>query len=153
MDDRNTEGIHLDEGAGGDHPQSAKDPEKLFCFELGGHFLGRASIGISRYADRTEATYRMIAFAKALEEEKRVFGIPGQLMRELNELLARIGAAKWGCYHAPVLDGVQWSLSFSDDGGLHESSGSNAFPDGFDELARFLIERFGCKAFATALNR
>ena len=117
MAGRNTEGIHLGEGTGEDCPQSAKDSDKLFYLELGGHFLGRASIGISCYEDRTEATYRMIAFAKALEEEKRVFGIPGQLMREPNELLARIGAAKWGCYHAPVLDGVQWSLSFSDDGG------------------------------------
>lgn len=59
--------------------------------------------------------------------------------------LDAIGIPGWFCHYDNwhVLDGTQWEMTYHGD----EYSGSNAFPEGFTKLMRYLADEFDCECF------
>lgn len=120
-------------------PVGSEGPKTLFSFNCGGFFDGYSRITIKAFSDSIVA----VPSAGLDNPERASFPVTDEQINKLDDLLLHIGAKNWGSYWAPVLDGTQWSLSFRDEAGLHESDGSNAFPEGFDKLVDFLTEEFG----------
>lgn len=116
----------------------AKHAKTTFKFSCGGFFDGYWKLEIFEsnngyYATYSNSTYSEIADRDPSVSEEQM----GRLQAKLNAL----GVNRWFChYYSPILDGTQWGLQA--DG--PELGGSNAFPEGFDELAAFLAEEFGC---------
>lgn len=120
-------------------PVGSEGPKTLFSFTCGGFFDGYSHIIIKAFSDSIVAD----RFTGLGNPERVSFPVTEEQITKLDDLLSHIGAKDWSSYWAPVLDGTQWSMSFRDETGLHESDGSNAFPEGFDELVDFLAEEFG----------
>lgn len=117
----------------------AKHAQSIFKFSCGGFFGGYWELEIVKSGDGHLATYSKSFCPKP---ECRDFHVTDAQMDKLERQLDISGVEDWYChYYSPVLDGTQWEVS-----ALGENySGSNAFPKGFDALAAFLAEEFGCK--------
>lgn len=122
-------------------PVGASGPVSAFSFSCGGFFEGRSVLTVSEFLDCAVATYS----PRIRDSEVRNFAVGKEQLEGLRTVLDEVGAAEWGTYYAPVLDGISWHLVTEEQGRKHESSGSNAFPEGFDKLVGYLSATFGCK--------
>lgn len=119
----------------------AKHAQSIFNFSCGCFFSGYWELEILKSSEGYLATYSNSHYP---EPECRDFHVTDAQMEKLERQLAASGVEDWYChYFSPILDGAQWEVC-----ALGESyDGSNAFPKGFDALAAFLTEEFGCKEF------
>lgn len=117
----------------------AKHAQSIFRFCCGGFFGGYWELEIVKSSEGYLATYSNSHYP---ELECRDFHVTDAQMEKLERQLDISGVEDWYChYFSPILDGTQWEVC-----ALGESyDGSNAFPKGFDALAAFLAEEFGCK--------
>lgn len=124
-------------------PIGCDGPDNLFALQAGAWRPRWSSLQIRGFLDGVDVV-RLDATGDC---ENVIFPIDDGQLQRLDALLSRTNASDWDSFiNADVLDGVSWSLSFKDEAGQHESSGSNAFPDGFDELVAFLVGEFGFDA-------
>lgn len=74
-----------------------------------------------------------------------VRSISVEQLDELEAFLRTIGVQDWLRHYSnpDTLDGTQWRMEY---GGIG-CSGSNAFPQGFFALTRYLADHFGCACF------
>ena len=116
-----------------------KHTQSIFEFSCGGFFGGYWELEILKSSEGHFATYSNSHYP---ETECRDFHVTDAQMEKLKRQLDISGVEGWYChYFSPILDGTQWEVR-----ALGESyGGSNAFPKGFDALAAFLAEEFGCK--------
>lgn len=117
----------------------AKHAQGIFEFSCGGFFGGYWELEILKSSEGYLATYSNSHYP---ETECRDFHVTDAQMEKLKRQLDISGVEEWyRHYFTPILDGTQWEVR-----ALGESyGGSNAFPKGFDALAAFLAEEFGCK--------
>lgn len=117
----------------------AKHAQSILKFSCGGFFGGYWELEILKSSEGYLATYSNSHYP---ELECRDFNVTDAQMENLERQLDISGVDGWYChYFSPILDGMQWEVC-----ALGESyGGSNAFPKGFDALAAFLAEEFGCK--------
>lgn len=116
-----------------------RDNNIIFKFLCGGFFDGYWQLEIRESRDGRIGKY---SNTLCMEPVEREFDVSEDQMRRLYDKLESSGAEEWYChYFSPILDGTQWELLAFDV----VSEGSNAFPEGFDELAAFLSEEFGCE--------
>lgn len=125
-------------------PVGSSGPETIFSFSYGGWPRGETMLSLLRFLDGIDGRIEARS-----QEDCRSFEVTDRQVQELKDLLVTLDAFHWGAdYDDPSLDGVQWSLAFS-DGDIHvKSEGSNAFPEGFDKLLDFLADAFDCEQFA-----
>lgn len=121
----------------------AKHAQSIFRFTCGGFFDGYWELEIFESHNGYLATYSNTSYP---ELEDSDFDVTNAQMERLKRQLDASGVDGWYCnYFNPILDGTQWEVYASGE----SFSGSNAFPKGFDALAAFLAEEFGCKELKT----
>lgn len=116
-----------------------KHAQSIFKFCCGGFFGVYWELEILKSSEGYLATYSNSHYPETV---CRDFHVTDAQMEKLERQLDITGVEDWYChYYSPVLDGTQWEVCASGE----RYSGSNAFPEGFDALAAFLAEEFGCK--------
>lgn len=110
------------------------------------HGTGIGAVDIHHRRSVEQSPPRRTVRTRYPEPECRDFNVTDAQMEKLERQVNISGVEDWYChYFSPILDGTQWEVC-----ALGESyDGSNAFPKGFDALAAFLAEEFGCKELMT----
>lgn len=113
---------------------------KTFKFRIGGFFDGYDEIQIVEAEDE-ERKYTL----NIDSQFEIMFDMPKKVSKLIVELfdqkLDEIGVRNWDHNYIDeaVLDGIQWDLEIDD----MKWSGSNAFPQGFDDMVSLLTDLFG----------
>lgn len=113
---------------------------KTFKFNVGGYLAGYDEIQLVATEDEDQ---KYVLNIKSLYEDMP--NMPKKVSKLLVELfdqkLGEIGVRNWdhNYINEAVLDGIQWDLEIDD----MKWSGSNAFPEGFDDMVSLLTDLFG----------
>ena len=113
---------------------------KTFKFNVGGYLAGYDEIQLVATEDEDQ---KYVLNIKSLYEDMP--NMPKKVSKLLVELfdqkLDEIGVRNWdhNYINEAVLDGIQWALEIDD----MKWSGSNAFPEGFDDMVSLLTDLFG----------
>ncbi len=113
---------------------------KTFKFNVGGYLAGYDEIQLVATEDEDQ---KYVLNIKSLYEDMP--NMPKKVSKLLVELfdqkLDEIGVRNWdhNYINEAVLDGIQWDLEIDD----MKWSGSNAFPEGFDDMVSLLTDLFG----------
>lgn len=113
---------------------------KTFKFNVGGYLAGYDEIQLVATEDEDQ---KYVLNIKSLYEDMP--DMPKKVSKLLVELfdqkLGEIGVRNWdhNYINEAVLDGIQWDLEIDD----MKWSGSNAFPEGFDDMVSLLTDLFG----------
>lgn len=113
---------------------------KTFKFNVGGYLAGYDEIQLVATEDEDQ---KYVLNIKSLYEDMP--DMPKKVSKLIVELfdqkLDEIGVRNWGHDYIDeaVLDGIQWDLEIDD----MKWSGSNAFPEGFDDMVSLLTDLFG----------
>ena len=113
-------------------------PNKLesFHFSIGGFFSGSLSINIYKENDIWLGDIDVISHHNPDSDTKRKRSLSTKMMNDFESCLTSINILSWDHhYWESYLDGFQWSLSMGlTDGTGCTCNGSNARPEGFDQL-------------------
>jgi hypothetical protein len=117
---------------------------KAFQLFIGGYFGPSYSLELKGH----EITYK--AFGEGYELENSEMIKPTmEHLDQFQEEIKKIGIRYWNKrYINPhVLDGTSWSVSIDCEGKRFKSSGSNAYPEGFDEFINSVRKLVGNRPF------
>ena len=115
--------------------QDTRNPSLTNAFQLSiGGYCGPS---YSLELKGKEITYKAFGYGYELENSEIIIPTMEQLEQFL-EKIKKIGVWKWKRrYTEPhVLDGTSWSVSIEYKRKRFKSSGSNAYPEGFDEFTK-----------------
>lgn len=117
-----------------------------FEFSIGGFFDGYHEVEIDRQADGAYQGIYTPPIGCLLEgSQKREFAVDARDVEELDEFLsAELHGWKNSYFNSDVLDGTQWGLERNE----RHYDGSNAFPDNFDFVLKWLVDKFEIEELA-----
>ena len=118
--------------------------QNAFQLSIGGYFGPSYSLEFKGH----EITYETFGDGYELENSEILIPTMEQLDQFLKEI-KKIGVWKWNkLYTNPyILDGTSWSVSIEYEGKRFKSSGSNAYPEGFDEFTKSVRKLMNNKPF------
>ncbi len=119
-------------------PESGYD---IFTFSCGGFFEGWHEFRIEDH----DSSFTAVLEDKRAGEPVYTRKMTKSEVDRFGRRIDAIGVHEWFCHYDNwrVLDGTQWKMSYHGD----ECSGSNAFPEGFSKLVRYLADEFDCGCF------
>lgn len=115
-----------------------------FKFSIGGFFGGYHQVESNRQDDGTYRGVYKAPFAGRLDGvQDREFALDENKAEELDGFLSAELQDWQESYFAPVLDGTQWNLEHNEK----HYGGSNAYPDNFDLVLKWIVEKLGLYEF------
>lgn len=118
-----------------------EDEYDIFTFSCGGFFDSWYEF---RIEDRDGAFTAVLEDRRA-SEPAYTRKLTREQVCDFERNLDAIGVPSWFCRYDNwhVLDGTQWEMTYHGDGYY----GSNAFPEGFSKLVRYLADDLDCECF------
>jgi hypothetical protein len=115
-----------------------------FHLSIGGYFGASYSLELKGY----EITYKIFRGGYEIENSEMITTTLAQLNQFMEEI-KEIGVFYWKKRYVnpQILDGTSWTISIDCAGKRFESSGSNAYPKGFDEFTKSVRKLLNNKPF------
>lgn len=118
-----------------------KDKYDIFTFGCGSFFDGWNEFRIEEH----DGAFAVTLVDRRANEPIYTRKLTRTQMDDFERNLDAIEVRGWFCHYDNwrILDGTQWEMSYQGD----EYCGSNAFPEGFTKLVRYLADEFDCECF------